>query len=160
MSIVSVTSSVFPPPISLPSVFGLVRPKIRVQNQLIDARLGESVELVCIAESYPRPLVTWITPSGLSIVSAASPVAFVAVTAPNNNNTAHTPAGNMTTTATNKYVAEEEHHGYKTTMRLKINAIAHEDFGGFKCLTKNTMGEKEGLIRLYGKLGGGFGGRR
>ena len=50
-----------------------------------------------------------------------------------------------------KYEIEEEYQGYRTTMKLKINALSNEDFGSFKCLAKNTLGEKEGLIRLYGK---------
>lgn len=36
-------------------------------------------------------------------------------------------------------------------MKLKIKALSTEDLGTFKCMVKNIIGEKEGLIRLYGK---------
>lgn len=36
-------------------------------------------------------------------------------------------------------------------MRLKINNIQEEDFGSYKCIAKNNLGEKEGLFRVYSK---------
>lgn len=112
-----------------------------MQNQLISARLGSSVELMCQCEAYPRPLVTWVTSVGVPVIAASSAAL---------SNLAN--ASQVTPTASSsKYEIEEEYQGYRTTMKLKINALANEDFGSFKCLAKNTLGEKEGLIRLYGK---------
>jgi len=75
---------------------------------------------------------------------------ITASTSTNGNN-----AANLTsitpTVSTAKYEIEEEYQGYKTTMKLKIHSLSNEDFGSFKCLAKNTLGEKEGLIRVYGK---------
>lgn len=51
---------------------------------------------------------------------------------------------------TNKYQIKEEHDSYRTRMRLKIMQLDAKDFGSYKCVAKNTLGEKEGLVRLYG----------
>jgi hypothetical protein len=51
---------------------------------------------------------------------------------------------------TPKYHIEEEHDNYKTKMKLKIMNLEKKDFGSYKCVAKNTLGEKEGLVRLYG----------
>ena len=39
----------------------------------------------------------------------------------------------------------------RTKMRLKISNIQEEDFGSYKCIAKNNLGEKEGLFRVYSK---------
>lgn len=41
-------------------------------------------------------------------------------------------------------------------MRLKINNIQEEDFGSYKCIAKNNLGEKEGLFRVYSKYDSWF----
>jgi len=51
---------------------------------------------------------------------------------------------------THKYHIQEEHDSYRTRMRLKITHLEEKDFGSYKCVAKNTLGEKEGLVRLYG----------
>lgn len=117
-----------------------VRPKIRVQNQLISAHVGESVELMCQCEAYPKPMVTWITPIGLPVMMATASV-----------QTTNGTSAIETAVPANKYIVEEVYQSYRTTMKLKINSISADDFGSFKCLAKNTLGEKEGLIRLYGE---------
>lgn len=112
-----------------------------MQNQLVNAHLGESVELVCHCEAYPKPLVTWITPSGTPVIASTL-----------QSTPLNTSSSSFSSSASSKYEIEEDYQGYKTTMKLKISAISTEDFGGWKCLSKNTLGEKEGLIRLYGKF--------
>lgn len=37
-------------------------------------------------------------------------------------------------------------------MRLRIKKVENKDYGAYKCVAKNTLGEKEGYIRLYRKL--------
>jgi len=36
-------------------------------------------------------------------------------------------------------------------MRLKIRNLTKNDFGMFKCVAKNSLGETDGNIKLYGK---------
>lgn len=92
-------------------------------NQLIGAAQGHSATLECHVESSPRPLVQWFRTDGVTII----------------------PTG--------KYSLEEERMGeaYRMSMRLKISDLDKKDFGSYKCMAKNGLGEKEGLVRLYGK---------
>lgn len=53
---------------------------------------------------------------------------------------------------THKYQTREEHDSYRTKMKLKITNLEDKDFGTYKCVAKNSLGEKEGLVRLYGMI--------
>lgn len=94
-----------------------------------------------MCEAYPRPLVTWITPTEIGIVT--------------NHSTSHRSSGSTNDLTENlivkKFEAKEDYHGYRVTMRLIIHYLTNDDFGSFKCIAKNILGEKEGLIRVYGK---------
>ncbi|KAH9390931.1 hypothetical protein TYRP_006520 [Tyrophagus putrescentiae] len=118
------------------------RPKIKVQKQLVNAHLGDSVELVCHCEAYPKPLVTWITPSGTPVIAST-------LQQSTSLNFSSSLSSSFSASTSSKYEIEEDSQGYRTTMKLKISTISTEDFGGWKCLSKNTLGEKEGLIRLF-----------
>ncbi|GIY96627.1 lachesin [Caerostris extrusa] len=98
------------------------RPKIRVPNQLVGAASGSDVTLECRLEASPSPLTSWIRSDGFMLL---------------NNK---------------KYEITESQHGYKVDMKIKIRNLVEGDFGSYKCLAKNTLGEKEGFIRLYGEL--------
>jgi hypothetical protein len=37
-------------------------------------------------------------------------------------------------------------------MMLKIRSVKHNDFGSYKCVAKNSLGETDGVIKLDGKL--------
>lgn len=41
---------------------------------------------------------------------------------------------------------------YKVDMTLHIRSIGPKDFGSFKCVAKNSLGETDGTIKLYRKL--------
>ncbi|KAK6617237.1 hypothetical protein RUM44_005568 [Polyplax serrata] len=38
---------------------------------------------------------------------------------------------------------------YSVQMRLTIRALSKNDMGGYKCISKNSIGDAEGNIRLY-----------
>ncbi|GIY59836.1 lachesin [Caerostris darwini] len=97
----------------------MVRPKIRVPNQLVGAAVGSDATLECKLEASPSPLTSWIHSDGFMLV----------------NNT--------------KYEIVEYQHGYKVDMKVKIRNLVESDFGSYKCLAKNTLAEKEGFLRLY-----------
>lgn len=40
---------------------------------------------------------------------------------------------------------------YSVQMRLTIKRLQKHDMGGYKCISKNSIGDAEGNIRLYGK---------
>lgn len=40
---------------------------------------------------------------------------------------------------------------YSVQMRLTVRNFRKSDFGGYKCISKNSIGDAEGNIRLYGE---------
>jgi hypothetical protein len=38
---------------------------------------------------------------------------------------------------------------YKVVMRLTINSVNKNDFGTYKCVSKNSLGETENNIKVY-----------
>ncbi|RZC32710.1 I-set domain containing protein [Asbolus verrucosus] len=36
-------------------------------------------------------------------------------------------------------------------MKLSVRNLQPGDFGNYRCISKNSLGETEGSIRLYGK---------
>jgi len=40
---------------------------------------------------------------------------------------------------------------YSVQMRLVIRRFSKNDIGGYKCISKNSIGDAEGNIRLYGE---------
>lgn len=54
--------------------------------------------------------------------------------------------------AGDRYVlTEKEINMYAIEMVLHIKRLQTSDFGGYKCISKNSIGDTEGTIRLYGK---------
>lgn len=43
-------------------------------------------------------------------------------------------------------------NGYSKYMLLKIRQVTKNDFGSYRCVAKNSLGETDGLIKLDGKL--------
>lgn len=39
---------------------------------------------------------------------------------------------------------------YSAQMKLTIRKLKKSDLGGYKCISKNSIGEAEGNIRVYG----------
>ncbi|XP_043469047.1 lachesin-like isoform X3 [Leptopilina heterotoma] len=48
-----------------------------------------------------------------------------------------------------KYTTDIEESSYKTSMKLTIRNLQNGDFGNYRCISKNSLGETEGSIRLY-----------
>lgn len=55
--------------------------------------------------------------------------------------------------STDKYATDIEENSYRTYMRLTVRNLQAGDFGNYRCISKNSLGETEGSIRLYGKRG-------
>lgn len=49
-------------------------------------------------------------------------------------------------------MTEIENSMYAVQMVLTIKQLQKSDFGGYKCISKNSIGGIEATIRLYGKL--------
>lgn len=50
-----------------------------------------------------------------------------------------------------KYEAFPTDSGYNKYMMLKIRNITRDDFGFYKCIAKNSLGETDGIIKLDGE---------
>ncbi|UYV77101.1 hypothetical protein LAZ67_14003304 [Cordylochernes scorpioides] len=95
------------------------KPKIRVPTQLVGALAGSDVTLECRVEASPRPLTSWLRGDGVMLL---------------NNR---------------RYELSERTDTYRLEMAIRIRELGPEDFGSYKCVAKNTLGDKEGFIRLY-----------
>uniref|UniRef100_A0ABD2X3S6 Ig-like domain-containing protein n=1 Tax=Trichogramma kaykai TaxID=54128 RepID=A0ABD2X3S6_9HYME len=51
--------------------------------------------------------------------------------------------------SSDKYSADIKENSYRTQMRLTIKNLQPGDFGNYRCISKNSLGETEGSIRLY-----------
>lgn len=96
---------------------------IWIPNQLVGAAVGSDVTLDCNLESHPRSVTYWTRDNGgVMILSNIKYNSLVIDTA-----------------------------SYKVQMRLIVKNLLPEDFGSYTCVAKNSLGETEGTIRLYGK---------
>lgn len=51
-----------------------------------------------------------------------------------------------------KYVINENvTNDYTFKLTLKIVKVKKSDYGTYKCISKNSIGESEGVIRIHGK---------
>ena len=42
-------------------------------------------------------------------------------------------------------------NAYRVIMKLTINSVGQNDFGAYKCVSKNSLGDTDGTIKLYRK---------
>ncbi|VVC87432.1 unnamed protein product [Leptidea sinapis] len=93
-------------------------PMLSIPNQLEGAYIGQDVTLECHTEAYPSSINYWTTDKGDMIISGG------------------------------KYEAIPVDSGYNKFMMLKIRNITKDDFGFYKCIAKNSLGETDGIIKL------------
>lgn len=95
---------------------------IWIPNQLVGAPVNTDVLLQCNLESHPHSVTYWMKEGGIMVLS------------------------------NNKYQIEiQPTVVYKVQLKLHIKSLQPEDFGSYTCVAKNSLGETEGTIRLYGK---------
>ncbi|XP_022826322.1 lachesin-like isoform X3 [Spodoptera litura] len=98
-------------------------PMLSIPNQLEGAYIGQDVTLECHTEAYPSSINYWTTDRGDMIISEMEIIG-------------------------GKYEAFPMDSGYNKFMMLKIKNITKEDFGFYKCIAKNSLGETDGIIKL------------
>ncbi|XP_050499095.1 neurotrimin-like isoform X2 [Diabrotica virgifera virgifera] len=94
-------------------------PMLSIPNQLEGAYVGQDVTLECRTEAFPTSINYWTTERGDMIISGSD-----------------------------KYEAVSMDNGYKKYMMLKIRRVTKIDFGSYKCVAKNSLGETDGVIKL------------
>ncbi|XP_073972758.1 lachesin-like isoform X1 [Rhodnius prolixus] len=50
---------------------------------------------------------------------------------------------------TKKYITKVQDNSYRTYMKLNVRNVTSRDFGNYRCISKNSLGETEGSIRIY-----------
>ncbi|XP_054743973.1 limbic system-associated membrane protein isoform X1 [Anastrepha obliqua] len=95
-------------------------PMITVQNQLIGAVESKGVTLECQSEAFPKSINYWTRERG-DIVP---------------------PGGKYTSNVT-------EIGEYRSSMKLHINPLTQAEFGAYRCVAKNSLGDTDGTIKLY-----------
>ncbi|GLV45453.1 Dpr-interacting protein kappa [Carabus blaptoides fortunei] len=94
-------------------------PMLTIPNQLEGAYIGQDVALECHTEAYPTSINYWTTEKGDMIISGSD-----------------------------KYEAVSMDNGYNKYMMLKIRSVSAYDFGSYRCVAKNSLGETDGVIKL------------
>ncbi|KAM7351056.1 dpr-interacting protein kappa [Cochliomyia hominivorax] len=98
-------------------------PMLSIPNQLEGAYIGQDVILECHTEAYPASINYWTTERGDMIISDTS-------------------------RAGDKYETTSTVNGYTKYMKLKIRNVGPNDFGTYRCVAKNSLGETDGNIKL------------
>ncbi|XP_076266822.1 neurotrimin-like [Rhynchophorus ferrugineus] len=94
-------------------------PSVWIQYQLIGAYDGQKITLECHSQAFPKSINYWSRENGDIIPHSA------------------------------KYVPEIIGDNYKVHMKLTINYLAPEDYGIYKCISKNSLGDMEGSVNVY-----------
>ncbi|GFG32123.1 hypothetical protein Cfor_12278, partial [Coptotermes formosanus] len=96
-------------------------PMIWIQNQLVGAHEGQRMTLECHSEAYPKSINYWTREKG-DIIAQGNCGKFEPVLLDN---------------------------VYKVHMKLTIRSVGPTDFGSYKCVSKNSLGDTDGSIKLY-----------
>lgn len=99
-----------------------VSPMIWVPNQLVGAPSGTDVTIDCQTEAHPKSINYWSFRDSKTMLFPSK-----------------------------KYATADAENSYRIHMRLTIRDLGLSDFGNYKCISKNSLGETEGSIRLYGQ---------
>ncbi|XP_046631459.1 lachesin-like isoform X2 [Daphnia pulicaria] len=102
-------------------------PMMFVPHQLLGSPLGGTLILECLTEAHPRPITFW--------------------TRTDTNN-----VNGIMLLPSKRLRLDTLHVGYQTQMRLHIHQVEAQDIGHYKCVSKNSLGEAEGSIRVYEML--------
>lgn len=135
----------------------LVHPLVEVPNQLVGAPVGTNVSLVCNVEASPKAINYWQKENGKNIMKI---IYVILVQIPNCvlkywqwlfcSQLVFVFLGEMIIANDRYTMTEIENSIYAVQMGLFIKRLHKSDFGGYKCTSKNSIGDAEGTIRLYG----------
>ncbi|XP_060524472.1 neurotrimin-like isoform X2 [Cylas formicarius] len=94
-------------------------PMIWIQNQLVGAYEGQQITLECHSEAFPKSINYWTRETG-EILSQNG-----------------------------KFEATYQTSSYKIQTSLLIRKVEQSDYGNYRCVAKNSLGETDGTIQLF-----------
>ncbi|XP_066583078.1 lachesin-like [Prorops nasuta] len=97
-------------------------PAVKAPSQLLGTPLGKDVQLKCYVEAFPKTINYWM--------KMKQPEEEMLLEGP-------------------KYSVHEEINGYKVVMSLTVKSFTQEDSGSYRCVSTNSLGKADGLLRLY-----------
>ncbi|RZC39382.1 I-set, Ig 3, and/or ig domain containing protein [Asbolus verrucosus] len=100
-------------------LFVTVPPSVWIRYQLVGAYDGQQITLECHSEAYPKSINYWTRDNGEIIPHSG------------------------------KYLPEIIEDGYKVHMKLTLNHLGPQDYGIYRCISKNSLGDMEGTINIY-----------
>ncbi|XP_076658948.1 opioid-binding protein/cell adhesion molecule homolog [Halictus rubicundus] len=95
-------------------------PEISKHNYTVGAQEGQRITLQCDLEAFPMLMNYWTKSPDDDVIK------------------------NVT-----RYIQSVSDGTYKVHMKLTILSVAETDYGLYKCISKNTLGEANGNITLY-----------
>ncbi|XP_050466542.1 neurotrimin-like isoform X2 [Cataglyphis hispanica] len=96
-------------------------PMIWVQNQLVGVREGQKLTLECFSEAFPKSINYWTRDQDKIVAQGG------------------------------KYEPVLKDNAYKVHMILTINSVSPTDYGSYKCVSRNSLGDTDGSIKVYRK---------
>lgn len=127
---------------------GSVSPMIWVQNQLVGAYEGQRVTLECQSEAYPKSINYWTREKGEIVPKGMRYTREREITIQVNAYT-----NRIQICAGGKFEPVLVESAYKVIMKLHIRSVGPADFGSYRCVAKNSLGETDGNIKLYSTYG-------
>ena len=100
----------------------VVPPMMTVPSQLEGARIGGNLTISCKSEAFPASINYWVKGDRSETVTSNSRM------------------------KTSSIVQD-----HVTLMKLDIVGVRHSDLTSYKCVAKNSLGETDGRIKLYGE---------
>ncbi|KAL6445016.1 hypothetical protein ACFW04_002146 [Cataglyphis niger] len=97
-------------------------PMIWVQNQLVGVREGQKLTLECFSEAFPKSINYWTRDQDKIVAQGG------------------------------KYEPVLKDNAYKVHMILTINSVSPADYGSYKCVSRNSLGDTDGSIKVYHDL--------
>ncbi|GBP27499.1 hypothetical protein EVAR_14320_1 [Eumeta japonica] len=96
-----------------------VPPVITIRNQLVGAALESDLDLECEVEAYPQPVSYWSRETGEILRLGGG-------------------------------LEPQKLEGtYRSVLRLPLRRVTRADYGAYRCVAKNSLGDTEGTIKLY-----------
>ena len=92
-----------------------------VPSQLESARIGGNLTLRCKSEAFPASINYWMRGDTTS----------------------------TTVTAGTRIKTRSRVQDHVTIMELEILRVSPEDFTSYKCVARNSLGETDGIIKVY-----------
>uniref|UniRef100_A0A182WS10 Ig-like domain-containing protein n=1 Tax=Anopheles quadriannulatus TaxID=34691 RepID=A0A182WS10_ANOQN len=135
----------------------------------VAVRENQNINMTCRADGFPTPKIIWRREDGQSITverkKKVSPMIWVPnqlVGAPLSTDVTidcHTEAhpraiiywvyNSVMVLPSKKYIIDYNENSYRAHMKLTIKGLSMGDFGNYRCISKNSLGETEGSIRVY-----------